>query len=94
MFAWGPHWEREAARLKRNGLLAWLLERWRAWGDSVVVLKELIDAADELRLLGNDAAHISAKKNDAIGPEPATLAIELSKEPLKAVREADNRRRP
>jgi hypothetical protein len=62
-----------------------LKQRLAALGTSVVVPKELLDAADELRLLGNDAAHISAKNYDAIGTEQATLAIELSKELLKAV---------
>lgn len=46
---------------------------------------ELLAAADELRLLGNDAAHIEAKAYDAIGPEESELAIELAKELLKAV---------
>ncbi|MNE46713.1 hypothetical protein D3C80_1410670 [compost metagenome] len=54
-------------------------------GDSIVFPKELLDAADELRLLGNDAAHIEAKSYDAIGREEAELAIELAKELLKAV---------
>jgi HEPN domain-containing protein len=54
-------------------------------GSSVVVPSELLDAADELRLLGNDAAHIEAKSYDDIGKEEAGLAIELAKELLKAV---------
>jgi hypothetical protein len=62
-----------------------LKKRLAALSTSVVVPKELLDAADELRLLGNDAAHISAKSYDAIGSEQASLAIELSKELLKAV---------
>jgi hypothetical protein len=41
--------------------------------------------ADELRLLGNDAAHINAKDYDKIGPKESQLAIELAKELLKAV---------
>jgi len=62
-----------------------LKQRLAALSTSVVVPKELFDAADELRLLGNDAAHISAKNYDAIGPEESLLAIELAKELLKAV---------
>ncbi len=42
-----------------------LKQRLAALGTNVVVPKELLDAADELRLLGNDAAHISAKNYDA-----------------------------
>lgn len=52
---------------------------------SVVLPKELLDAADELRLLGNDAAHVEAKEYDAIGRVEATLSLELAKELLKAV---------
>jgi hypothetical protein len=62
-----------------------LKQRLAALSTNVVVPKELLDAADELRLLGNDAAHISAKNYDAIGDKENTLAIELAKELLKAV---------
>ncbi len=54
-------------------------------GANVVVPSELLDAADELRLLGNDAAHIEAKSYDAVGQDEAGLAVELAKELLKAV---------
>ena len=54
-------------------------------GSNIIVPKELLDAADELRLLGNDAAHIEAKSYDDIGEAEASLAIELAKELLKAV---------
>jgi hypothetical protein len=50
-----------------------------------VVPSELLTAADELRILGNDAAHVEAKDYDAIGKEESELAIELAKELLKAV---------
>jgi hypothetical protein len=62
-----------------------LKKRLASLGGSVVIPKELLDAADELRLLGNDAAHINAKDYDNIGPEESKLAIELAKELLKAV---------
>ena len=58
-----------------------LKARLSVLGQRVVVPKELLDASDELRLLGNDAAHVSAKNYDAIGKEESTLAIELAKEP-------------
>lgn len=54
-------------------------------GSSVVMPKELLDAADELRLLGNDAAHVEAKDYDTIGKVEAALSLELAKELLKAV---------
>lgn len=50
-----------------------------------VIPTDLISAADELRILGNDAAHVQAKDYDVIGKEEASLAIELAKELLKAV---------
>lgn len=62
-----------------------LKDRLSDLGANVVVPRELLDAADELRLLGNDAAHIEAKAYDSIGQEEAGLAIELAKELLKAV---------
>jgi uncharacterized protein DUF4145 len=62
-----------------------LKQRLAALGAMTLTPKELLDAADELRLLGNDAAHINAKNYDATGETEATLAIELAKELLKAV---------
>src|SRR5260370_38513246 len=59
-------------------------QRLTTLSQNVVVPKELLDAADELRLLGNDAAHVKAKNYDAIGKDEASLAIELAKELLKA----------
>lgn len=59
-------------------------------GQNVVVPQELLDAADELRLLGNDAAHIEAKSYDDIGQDEAALAVELAKELLKAVYQYQN----
>lgn len=57
---------------------------------SVVVLpKGLLLALDDLRLLGNDAAHIEAKTYDSIGKEELSIAIELTKEILKAVYQLD-----
>lgn len=62
-----------------------LRDRLKNLGQGVVVPAELLDAADELRVLGNDAAHIEAKAYSQIGREEATLALELAKELLKAV---------
>jgi hypothetical protein len=39
----------------------------------------------ELKLMGNDAAHVQAKNYDNIGKEEAEDAIELAKEVLKAL---------
>jgi hypothetical protein len=62
-----------------------LKARLTSLGGIVVIPQELLGATDELRILGNDAAHVEAKAYDAIGPNEASLAIELAKELLKAV---------
>jgi len=51
----------------------------------VVLPPELFEAMDELRLLGNDAAHIEAKSYDSIGTEELETAIEFTKEIMKGV---------
>lgn len=52
----------------------------------VVILPEaLLQAADNLRLLGNDAAHVKAKTYGDIGREEIDIAVELTIEILKAV---------
>ncbi|UCE38877.1 MAG: DUF4145 domain-containing protein [Thermoplasmata archaeon] len=57
---------------------------------SVVVLPQgLLEALDELRLLGNDAAHIESKEYDEIGEEEVSTAIEITKEILKGVYQMD-----
>lgn len=57
---------------------------------TVVVLPSgLLEALDELRLLGNDAAHIESKEYDAIGKEEVATAIEVTKEILKGVYQMD-----
>ena len=52
---------------------------------TVAVLPTIAVAADELRILGNDAAHLEARAYDEIGEPEASLAIDLTKELLKAV---------
>lgn len=64
--------------------------RIQALSASVIIPSDLLSAADELRILGNDAAHVEAKDYDAIGQQEATLAIELTKELLKAVYQYTN----
>jgi hypothetical protein len=51
----------------------------------VVLPKELLDGLDDLRLLGNDAAHIESKVYQQIGKEEIEVSIEFTKEVLKAV---------
>lgn len=62
-----------------------LQARIKALRSTVIIPDELLQAADELRILGNDAAHVEAKIYDKIGKEEAEIAVELGKELLKAV---------
>ena len=62
-----------------------LKKRLQALQQVIVVPKELMEAADELRLLGNDAAHLEAQVYDEIGKAEIEAAIDLCKEILKAV---------
>jgi hypothetical protein len=61
-----------------------LKQRIAALGEKIVVPRELLVAADELRLLGNDAAHMEAQVYDDVGKDEVSVAIELLKEMLKA----------
>jgi hypothetical protein len=51
----------------------------------VVLPQELLDGLDDLRLLGNDAAHIESTVFNGIGREEVEVGIEFTKEVLKAV---------
>lgn len=62
-----------------------LAARLKALRSKVVLPNELLEGMDELRLLGNDAAHVEAKVYGDVGPEEVKLAIELTKEILKAL---------
>jgi hypothetical protein len=61
-----------------------LKERLSALSKNIVVPAELLQAADQLRILGNDAAHLEAKVYENIGDAEVRLAIGLAKEILKA----------
>ncbi len=54
-------------------------------GSKIILPKELIEAFDELRLLGNDAAHIEAKTFESISESEVFVAIEFTKEILKGL---------
>jgi len=61
-----------------------LKERILALGVTIILPKELLAGADNLRLLGNDAAHIESQEYRQVGKEEVELAIEFAKELLKA----------
>lgn len=66
-----------------------LKDRIASLKSRVVLPLELFSAMDELRLLGNDAAHIEAKSYDDVGKDETEVAIALTKEILKAVYQLD-----
>jgi uncharacterized protein DUF4145 len=61
-----------------------LKQRIAALGSKIIIPKELVDAADELRLLGNDAAHIESQDYAEIGTKEVEISILFVKEILKA----------
>jgi len=61
-----------------------LKERIKALDAKVVIPKELLEGADDLRLLGNDAAHIESQEFNQVGKEEVEVGIEFAKELLKA----------
>jgi Domain of unknown function (DUF4145) len=61
-----------------------LKERIRDLGKKIVLPQELLEGLDDLRLLGNDAAHIESQEFNQIGQEEVEIGIEFTKEVLKA----------
>ena len=49
-----------------------------------------LDALDDLRLLGNDAAHVESKDYDQVGQPETSITIEITKEILKGVYQMDS----
>ena len=62
-----------------------LKERLHDLGTKIFIPRELIEGMDELRLLGNDAAHIESNTFVEIGKEEIEISIEFTKEILKGV---------
>jgi hypothetical protein len=62
-----------------------LKARINSLGAKIILPKELLEGLDELRLLGNDAAHIESQEFEKVGKEEVAVAIDFTKEVLKAV---------
>ena len=62
-----------------------LYDRLKVLGEKIIVPQELVDGLQELRLLGNDAAHIESNTFNEIGKDEIEISIEFTKEILKAV---------
>jgi hypothetical protein len=69
----------------RNATGNTLKERIAALGNKVVLPKQLLDGLDALRLLGNDAAHFESQTYNQVGQQEVEVAIDFTKEVLKAV---------
>lgn len=61
-----------------------LKDRIEALTALITVPKALLAAMDQLRLLGNDAAHIEAKTYDKVGKDEVEAGIALAKEFVKS----------
>src|SRR5206468_3857764 len=62
-----------------------LKQRLKNLATKIVLPQELLDGLDDLRLLGNDAAHIESEEFNKVGREEVEIGIEVAKEVLKAV---------
>jgi len=62
-----------------------LKEKIKSLGAKIIIPKGLIDGLDDLRLLGNDAAHIESQTFNQVGHEETEISIQFTKEILKAV---------
>jgi hypothetical protein len=69
----------------RQAVGANLKERLRNLGTKIVLPQDLLEGLGDLRLLGNDAAHIESQEFNAIGREEVEIGIQFAKEVLKAV---------
>ena len=70
---------------ERGGKGKDLKERIRDLGTKIVLPSDLLNGLDDLRLLGNDAAHIESREYDQVGKEEVEIGIEFTKEVLKAM---------
>jgi hypothetical protein len=61
-----------------------LKARIAALSGKVVLPQALLDGLDDLRLLGNDAAHLESRVYEQVGQEEVEVAIDVTKEILKA----------
>ena len=66
-----------------------LHHRLEALRDSVILPPGFFEGLEEVRLLGNDAAHVRSKTYEKVGKEEAEIAIAFTKEVLKAVYQLD-----
>jgi hypothetical protein len=61
-----------------------LKERIKSLRSAIVLPTDLFDGLDDLRLLGNDAAHVESRDYDEVGKEELEVSLAFTKEVLKA----------
>jgi hypothetical protein len=76
--------------IERGATGANLFKKLQDLGGKILIPQELLTGMNELRLLGNDAAHIDAQTFSEIGKEEIEVSLEFSKEILKAVYQYEN----
>jgi hypothetical protein len=67
-----------------------LKDRITDLGGKIVIPKELMAGMDDLRLLGNDAAHVESKAFEKVSKEEVEVGIEFAKEIIKGVYQYDH----
>lgn len=70
--------------LEQGALGPNLKEKVKALGTKIVIPLDLAAGIDDLRLLGNDAAHVSAQSFNQIGKDEVETGIDLAKELRRA----------
>jgi hypothetical protein len=75
----------EALCHARNAPGGSLAARIKALGQQALLPPELLDGLDDLRLLGNDAAHYESTAFNQVGPAEVATAIKFTKAVLQAV---------
>lgn len=76
--------------IERGAIGMNLFKKLQDLGGKILIPHELLNGMNELRLLGNDAAHIEAQTFSEIGKEEIEVSLEFAKEILKAVYQYDN----
>ncbi|WP_338813275.1 DUF4145 domain-containing protein [Bernardetia sp. Wsw4-3y2] len=76
--------------IERGSEGANLFKKLQNLAGKILIPQELLDGMNELRLLGNDAAHIEAQTFSEIGKEEIEVSLEFAKEILKAVYQYEN----
>lgn len=67
-----------------------LFQKLTNLAQTIMIPQELKDAMQDIRLLGNDAAHVEAQTYDQVSKEEIEISIEFTKEILKAIYQYDS----